>query len=137
MADAQRGMGLARRREGFFDAEVKLQAAALEPHSTALGRSARLRDLLESKKAGIERTCPVFLASRNGDLNVVQSEHVVHWITPDIRSMAARERCAAPPGERVDECVSPRRWRQSTRACRGGERAVLHPDAPVGLWGTT
>jgi len=80
-------MRLARRREWFFDAEVELQGTALEPGSTALGRGARLRDFFESKKAGIEHARAVFPASRNGDLNVVQSKHVFHWITPGIRSV--------------------------------------------------
>lgn len=74
--EAERRMRLARRSEGFLDADVeRLAAIETEPHASAASQGSRLRDLGEAEEIAEVAACVGFAARRGGDLHVVEARH--------------------------------------------------------------
>ena len=71
-------MGFLSRAKVFLNAQVNLNASALEPASTAFCELGGLGDFSHAEKAGVEGACSVFRAGRHGELDVIDGEEAEH-----------------------------------------------------------
>src|ERR1019366_10826052 len=74
VVDQKRGMRFLRRAEIVLDADVQFERADAIPKPSTLALVGRLRNLDQAEHAAVERAGSIFLAPRNGDLNVVECD---------------------------------------------------------------
>lgn len=70
-------MGFFSRAKIFLNAQVNLNASALEPASTTFGELGGLGNFSHAEKAGVEGAGSVFRTRRHGELDMIDhKEHV-------------------------------------------------------------
>ena len=72
--DEKRGMRFLRRAKIVLDADVQFERSDPIPKAAALALICRLRNLDQAEHAAVERAGSIFLAGRNGHLNVMERD---------------------------------------------------------------
>src|SRR5215470_8995530 len=97
-------MGLLGRTKIFFDAQMKLNGAALKPASAAFGELGRLSDLGHSEQDGVESAGCVFTVWRHGELDMIDGQEVLRHGS-DFTTMHLGQECPSHTGSAAN--ISP------------------------------